>query len=312
MLRFDVAGKPRQHLGRDHAVDALGAGQIEEGLVDRERLDQRRQRLHGLAHLAADADIFRHVGPDHGRMRAQRQRLEHRHRRAHAIGARDVAGGRHHAALAAADDHGLVGDLGIVALLDGGVERVAVDMRERERGQGVVAHEARGAAMRGSACALSSRSPRQSRQKQVGAAQPLAPAALTARRAPIAGSPSTSRAAAMLVGCSSRGLGERLHGRVVAQHEIEHAGQKLRIGGGFAQGFRADPGFGQEQAQPLGIAGDEVQGLNRNDFSDFPGVLNRLFQASVCLSVNLWSLICKPSCPSLSNRFKQAETTSRK
>ena len=39
-----------------------------------------------------------------------RQRLEHRHRRAHAEGARDVAGGRDDAALAAADDHRLVGE----------------------------------------------------------------------------------------------------------------------------------------------------------------------------------------------------------
>jgi hypothetical protein len=77
-----------------------------------------------------------HISPcraDHGRMRAERQRLEHRHRRAHAEGARDVAGGRHHAALAAADDDRLVGELGIVALLDGGVERVAIDGRASAR-----------------------------------------------------------------------------------------------------------------------------------------------------------------------------------
>ena len=76
------------------------------------------------------------------------QRLEHRHRRAHAIGARDVAGRRHHAALAAADDHGLVGDLGVVAFLHRGVKRVAIDMRERQLRQRVMADEARGAAGR--------------------------------------------------------------------------------------------------------------------------------------------------------------------
>jgi hypothetical protein len=43
-------------------MEALGAAEIEEGLVDRERLDQRRQRLHQRADLAADADVFRHVG----------------------------------------------------------------------------------------------------------------------------------------------------------------------------------------------------------------------------------------------------------
>ena len=91
-------------------MHALGAGKIEKGFVDRQRLHQRRQRLHGMAHFAADPHIFRHVRRDHDRGRAQRQRLEHRHGRAHAEGAGDVAGGRHHAALAAADDHGLVGD----------------------------------------------------------------------------------------------------------------------------------------------------------------------------------------------------------
>ena len=81
-------------------------------------------------------------------------------------------------------------------------------------------------------------------------------------------------------GMKLRGGRERLYGCIVAQDEIEHAGQKMRIGGGRAQRLRADPAFGQERAQPLGIAGDEGKRLNCNDFSDFPGVLNRLFQLS--------------------------------
>jgi hypothetical protein len=68
-VALDVAGKARQHLCRDHAVNALRAGKIQERLVDRERFHQRRQRLHGMAHLAADADIFRDVGRDHDRLR---------------------------------------------------------------------------------------------------------------------------------------------------------------------------------------------------------------------------------------------------
>jgi hypothetical protein len=133
-VALDLAGEPRQHFRRDHAMDALGAGKIKKRLVDGQWLDQGRQRLHGMAHLAADPDIFRHVRPDHDRGRAQRQRLEHRHGRAHAIRPGDVAGRRNHAALAAADDDRLVGDLGIVALLYGGVERIAIDMGEGERG----------------------------------------------------------------------------------------------------------------------------------------------------------------------------------
>ena len=52
----------------------------------------------------------------------------------------------------------------------------------------------------------------------------------------------------------------------------------MRVGGGRAQGLRADPAFGQERAQPLGVAGDEGKRLNCNDFSDFAGVVNRLSQ----------------------------------
>jgi hypothetical protein len=110
------------------------ARQIEEGLVDRQRLDQRGERLHGLPHLAPDADVFCHVRRDHRGLRAQLQRLEHRHCRSYAKGARDVAGRRDHAALAAADDDGLVGQLRIVALLDRGVERVAINLGKRQRG----------------------------------------------------------------------------------------------------------------------------------------------------------------------------------
>ena len=175
------------------------------------------------------------------------QRLEHRHRRAHAIGARDVAGRRHHAALAAADDDGLVGDIGVVALLDGGVERVAIDMGERQRGQGVVAHQP------GRAAAAAAPRPGIEIAKAVPAkagrrAHDAGAGVLTARRAPICGSPSTWRAAAMLVGCSSLSLGERLHGCVIAQHEIEHAGQKCGdrrpLSAGSPGRFRFRPGTG--------------------------------------------------------------------
>lgn len=112
----------------------------EKCLVDGERLDQRGERLHRAAHLAADAHILGHVRPDHDCGRAERQRLEHRHCRTHAIGARDVAGGRDHAAFAAADDHGLVGKLRIVAFLDGRIEGVAIDVREIERGKRAMTH----------------------------------------------------------------------------------------------------------------------------------------------------------------------------
>ena len=71
---------------------------------------------------------------------------------------------------------------------------------------------------------------------------------------------------------------KRLHGCVIAHDEIEHMSQKSRVGGGCAQRLRADSAFGQKKAQPLRLGGNEGKRLNCNDFSYFPGVVNRLFQ----------------------------------
>jgi hypothetical protein len=98
---------------------------------------------HHCAHLAAGAGIFRHVRAHHLGMRAQPPRFEHRHRRAHAEGARDIAGGGDHAAMAAADDHRLVAQRGIVALLDRRIEGVAIHMGDGEPHQLGVPHEPR-------------------------------------------------------------------------------------------------------------------------------------------------------------------------
>ena len=154
--------------------------------------------------LAPDADVLRHVRPDHGGMRAQRQRLEHRHRRAHAVSPRDVAGGRHYAALAAANDHRLVGQIRIVALLDGGVERVAVDVGDGELRQLAVADEAGGATGPATLCG------------DIEVAQAIAAEAAWGgsfwrgrghgMSRSHCGSPSTWRAAATLVGSSSTDL----------------------------------------------------------------------------------------------------------
>ena len=91
-------------------------------------------------------------------------------------------------------------------------------------------------------------------------------------------------------GIKLRGGRERLYGCVVAQDEIEHAGQKMRVGGGRAQRLRADPAFGQKRTQTFGVPCDEGEGLNCNDFSHFPGVVNRLFQLRYLPFRNLWSL----------------------
>ena len=100
---------------------------------------KRREIIHERADLARDGGIFLHVRRHIGRMRAKLAGLEDRHGGADAEGARHIAAGQHDAALAAADDHRLVGERRVVALLDGGVERVAIDMRDRQREQTLVA-----------------------------------------------------------------------------------------------------------------------------------------------------------------------------
>ena len=128
----DAREKAGQRQRGAHAMQPRRAGEIEEGLVDRQRFDQRRHLQHHRAHLAPDGGIFRHVGLDDHGLGAELQRLEHRHGRPHALDARDVAGGGDDAARAAADDHRLVGQFGTVALLDRGIEGVAVDVGDRK------------------------------------------------------------------------------------------------------------------------------------------------------------------------------------
>jgi hypothetical protein len=81
-------------------------------------------------------------------LRAELQRLEHGHGAAHAGHAGDVAGGGDNAAVAAADDDGVVGELRPVAFFDAGVEGVAVDMGDGE-GEELGVAQGAGAAARG-------------------------------------------------------------------------------------------------------------------------------------------------------------------
>ena len=131
-LVFDPLRQRGHCLRRATAMQLFGARKIEIGLVERQWLDQRRQVAHHRSDALALGDIFRHLRLDHRRMWTKLQRLEHRHRRAHAVDAGDIAAGRDHPALAAADDHGLVGQRRIVALLDRRVKRVAIQMCDGE------------------------------------------------------------------------------------------------------------------------------------------------------------------------------------
>src|SRR6266545_6303553 len=104
---------------------------VEERLVDRQPLDQRRRVLEdpvdGLAHLG----VRGHARGNHDRLRAQATRLSTPHRRADAIGLGLVAGREHHAGT---DDHRSPTQAGVVSLLDGRVEGIEVGVQDRSLG----------------------------------------------------------------------------------------------------------------------------------------------------------------------------------
>ena len=275
--RSTSRAKRASTLAGDHAVQALGAGEIEEGLVDRERLDQRRQRLHG---LRAPRGRRGHISPCRAGSRVacgqSAQRLEHRHRRAHAVGARDVAGGRDHAALAAADDHRLVGERRD--------RRASRPWRRRRRSrygrcvsvcERAMADEARRAAGGRSAV----------RAFAVG--QAVAAEARGRQGAP------RSRHVAL-----PGGIAERLRARprrwsdavraasanafTVASSRSTRSSTPARKSG-RAAALRSVSGpmpvAARKRPSRSGSPAMKDKRLNRNDFSDFARVVNRLFQA---------------------------------
>jgi hypothetical protein len=146
-LGFDLASKRREELGGTLAVQLFGAAEIEKSLVDRKRLDEWRHPQHRGAHSTPDVAVFRHVWPDHDRIRARRQRLEHRHRRAHAVEPRHITAGEDNPAGAAADDHGTIGEIGPFAFFDCGIKGVAIDMGDRQGVERGVRNQARRAAV---------------------------------------------------------------------------------------------------------------------------------------------------------------------
>ena len=75
------------------AEEPAAAADVEEGLVDRDRLDQVGVAPEDLEHLALGLDVGRHVDGQVDRLGADALGARDRHRRAHAAGARLVGGG---------------------------------------------------------------------------------------------------------------------------------------------------------------------------------------------------------------------------
>ena len=121
----------------DHGGAALGAdraGDVEERLVERQRLDQRGDVAQDRHHRCGCLRVGGAVGRTTTAPRAQPQGASHRHRAAHAVPARLVRGRGDNAARSAADDDRLAAQVGIVADLDAGEERVHVDVQDRAAG----------------------------------------------------------------------------------------------------------------------------------------------------------------------------------
>ena len=124
---LDLTPQPRRDL-RGGAGDPAEAADVEERLVDREPLDERCRVLEHPEHGLAGLGVRGHPRWDHDRPRAEPAGLRAAHRRPDAEGLGLVAGGEHDPP---ADEHRPAPQAGIVALLDGGVERVEVGVQDR-------------------------------------------------------------------------------------------------------------------------------------------------------------------------------------
>src|SRR5258706_511779 len=133
----------RFQLLRDVARERLTpeiVSDIEVGLVERQRLDERGAGVQDRHHLLRDRAVAREVGAHDDEPGAQAQRAGHRDGRAHAEGARLVARRGHHAARLRrpADRDRPAAKLRVVALLHRRVERIHVHVNDaaREFGHG--------------------------------------------------------------------------------------------------------------------------------------------------------------------------------
>jgi hypothetical protein len=125
-LLEDVAPQPHGDVG-GRPGDPPQAADVEERLVDRQPLDQRRGLVEHAERRLARLGVGAHPGPDHHRLRAQQAGLCPAHRGADPVGLGFVAGREDDAR---PDDHRPAAQRRMVALLDRGVERVEVGVQD--------------------------------------------------------------------------------------------------------------------------------------------------------------------------------------
>ena len=113
------------------AQTAGGTGDVEERLVQRDRLHQGSDLPEDLHHRGGDAVEVGVVGREHHRVGAHPPGTGHRQRRVDAVPPGGVVGRQHHPPVAPTHDHRDVGELGPVTDRHRGEERVHVDVQDR-------------------------------------------------------------------------------------------------------------------------------------------------------------------------------------
>ena len=112
--------------------EALRAGDVEEGLVERDTLDERRERVEDVVDAPAVVGVDVVATRHEDGVGAQATGAHRRHRRPDAVGAGLVGAGRDHASVArATDDDRLALQRRIEQDLDRREERVHVDVQDR-------------------------------------------------------------------------------------------------------------------------------------------------------------------------------------
>ena len=133
-MRPSVAPQSHGDVGR-RARQAAHAAHVEECLVDRKPLDDRRRVLEDAEERLARVRVRGHARRDDDRVGAETARLPSTHRGANAVRLRLVARGKDDAG---ADDHRPPAQSRIVSLLDRRVEGVDVSVQDRRL---VLVHE---------------------------------------------------------------------------------------------------------------------------------------------------------------------------
>ena len=118
--------------GADLEVGQAGGREVDERLVQRQRLDERGEVAQHLHDLLAGRAVGVEAAAEERSVGAACPRLAPRHGGPHAVAAGLVGRGGHHApAAGAADDDRLAAQRRLVALLDGGEEGVQVEVEDR-------------------------------------------------------------------------------------------------------------------------------------------------------------------------------------